>query len=247
MTGFTLEAWTALAPTLENKQDWSQWLAENTDIAEQPLTVNLKHVPMMLRRRFNTLGKCAMGAIHQLALDESDIPCIFASQHGDTKLTLSLLENIGKHEDMSPTGFSLAVHNAVSGLYSIISNNTREITAIAAMEGLIASALFEAIGQLQISEKVLCIVYDMPLPALYQTYSESSEFPYAIAMVLSQSNHNSLSFTHQNESHSNQELNADPKSELQRFMAFLLDKSEDYMCRVNGSTWTLQKTHHHVS
>ncbi|GAB2701715.1 beta-ketoacyl synthase chain length factor [Aliiglaciecola aliphaticivorans] len=246
MAGFTLEAWTALAPSLETKEDWTKWLSENTDIAEHQLKVNLKHVPMMLRRRFNTLGKCAMGAIHQLGLEDPNIPCVFASQHGDTKLTLSLLEGIGKHDDMSPTGFSLAVHNAVSGLFSIIHHNNREITAIAAMQGLIASALFEAIGQLQISEKVLCIVYDMPLPSLYQPFSQSSEFPYALALVLSRDNENSLSFTYQKEGEAGQHLYSNPKSELQGFMAFLLDQSDGYQCRMNGSTWALQKTVNHA-
>ncbi|GAC13124.1 beta-ketoacyl synthase chain length factor [Aliiglaciecola lipolytica] len=247
MAGFKLEAWTALAPSLEHKDDWLVWLKENRQIDDQNLNVNLKHVPMMLRRRFNTLGKCAMGAIKQLSIDNANLPCIFASQHGDTQLTLSLLENIGKHEDMSPTGFSLAVHNAVSGLYSIVNKNTCEVTAIAAMEGLIASALFESIGQLQKSEKVLCVVYDVPLPSIYQAYSETVDFPYAIAMVLSRDKGDEMSFTYQGNVPEHVKEQTNINTEIRNFVGYLSGQLSDYSCNVNGSIWKLEKKLNNVS
>ncbi|MDO6566976.1 beta-ketoacyl synthase chain length factor [Alteromonas sp. 1_MG-2023] len=247
MASFMLEAWTALAPSLNQKEDWSTWLTEPSEISEQPLNVSLKHVPMMLRRRFNVLGKCAMGAISQLAIEEPNIPCIFASQHGDTTLTLSLLESIGRQEDMSPTGFSLAVHNAVSGLYSIATKNTSEITAIAAMEGTIASAIFESVGQLQCAEKVLCVIYDTPLPSVYQPYTQGNEFPYAIAMVLSRTNGEEISLSYQSPESQTVNVDTSSENELHQFLAFLLGRSNTYTCQSNGSSWTLEKTTQHVS
>ena len=44
----------------------------------------------------------------------------------------------------------------------------------------------EAIGQLQSTDKVLCVIYDIPLPDFYNRYFADAPqaFPYAIAMIL---------------------------------------------------------------
>lgn len=183
---FRLESWNALAPGLETQQDWAQWLQHPEPIDEPLGKPDLSSVPAMLRRRFNTLGKCAMGAALPLVQGLEAIPSIFASRHGDTELTFALLREIGLDQPMSPTGFSLAVHNAVSGLFSIARKDISEVTAVAAMQGLVLQTLFEALGQLQERERVLCVIYDIPLPDFYRMHSRAVEvpFPYAIAMIL---------------------------------------------------------------
>ena len=124
MVSFQLESWSAMAPGLESREDWQQWLQHPESIEEPFEKISLRNIPAMLRRRFNTLGKYAMGAALPLMEGIESIPSIFASRHGDTELSLSLLEQIGRDEPMSPTNFSLAVHNAVSGLFSIALNDT---------------------------------------------------------------------------------------------------------------------------
>ena len=186
MSSFRLESWSAIAPGMESSDDWRAWLAQPVAIDEPMGKVDLSAIPAMLRRRFNRLGKCAMAAAMPLVTHTANIPSIFASRHGDTELSVSLLESIGRREAMSPTSFSLAVHNAVSGLFSIARKDTSEITAIAAMRGLVLQTLFEAIGQLQTSDRLLCVIYDIPLPEFYRLtcHENGDSFPYAIAMVL---------------------------------------------------------------
>ena len=183
---FRIESWAAVAPGRQSRNDWEQWLQNPIPIDEPLGKVLLENIPAMLRRRFNTLGKCAMGAAMPLMDGIAAIPSIFASRHGDTELSFSLLEGIGRGEPMSPTSFSLAVHNAVSGLFSIVRKDTSEVTSIAAMEGLVLQTFFEALGQLQTVDKVLCVIYDIPLPEFYQAHRAEPEepFPYAIAMIL---------------------------------------------------------------
>ena len=186
MLNFHLESWAAIAPGLESNDDWKQWLQHPNAIDEPLGKIPLKGIPAMLRRRFSTLGKCAMGVALPLVDEYTAIPSIFASRHGDTELSFKLLEGIARDEPMSPTQFSLAVHNAISGLYSIVRKDTSAVTAIAAMEGLVLQALFEALGQLQSSNRVLCVIYDMPLARFYSNHSSVADepFPYAIAMIL---------------------------------------------------------------
>lgn len=251
MINVQLEAWAAMAPGLDTQEAWQQWLQHPVEIPEALGSFSLASIPPMIRRRFSPLGKCAMGAILQLPQSDTPLPAIFASRHGDTALTLSLLEEMGKGEAMSPTGFSLAVHNAVSGLYSIAKKDTSAITAIAAMEGLILQTFFEAAGQLQEHEKVLCVIYDVPLPELYQRYTADYRFPYAVAMILSRAGETSLCIEPlecpDNPSvHAPQPedesalacLNAEPI----QLISLLAGQSSCINTRMNGAYWRITKT-----
>ncbi|RTE65951.1 hypothetical protein EH243_09725 [Amphritea opalescens] len=181
---FKLQSWNAFAPGLDSQSAWREWLLHPSDLPSELGKTSLKQIPPMLRRRFTPLGRCAAGAALPILEGVDAIPGVFASRHGDTPLTLSLLEGIASGEPMSPTGFSLAVHNALSGLLSIARKDVSEVTAIAATENLIPNALIEAATQLQESSSVLCVIYDVPLPELYQPYSDSVDFPCAVAMIL---------------------------------------------------------------
>lgn len=216
MLSFKLQAWNALAPGLEGSADWSRWLNQPVSLPAELHKVALKQIPPMLRRRFTELGRCAAGASLPLLEDVDGVPGVFASRHGDTPLTLSLLEGIADDEPMSPTGFSLAVHNAVSGLLSIARKDVSEVTAIAAVDNLFPHALLEAVTQLQDSERVLCLVYDVPLPELYQPYTSCEPFPFALAMLLSRSEGVEMSL----EQHPSQAEQAD-SSDLLRMMRFI--------------------------
>lgn len=231
-----------MAPGLDSQGAWQQWL-RNPQIIDEPLgKVPLKQIPPLLRRRFSALGKCAMGAVLPLLGEGETMPSIFASRHGDTPLTLSLLEDMGRDEPMSPTGFSLAVHNAVSGLFSIARNDTCETTSIAAMDGLVLHALLEAVGQLQVSERVLCVIYDVPLPDLYRNYSNSDTFPYAIALVLNRAKGDSYCL--EQCASSVQVATSLPDgldSEPLRFLELLAGISAEMQAESNGSDWRIAK------
>lgn len=243
MVGFYLESWAAVAPGMECQEDWLKWFESpvslEKSIGKPP---SLKQIPPMLRRRFSDLGKSAAVAAFPLLSASEQMPCIFASRHGDTELTLSLLETIAREEPLSPTGFSLAVHNAVSGLFSIVRKDVSAVTAIAATEGLIASMLLEAIGQLEESEKVLCIVYDVPLPELYQPYAQSDAFPYACAMILSRSSGEKIELSHSLSEDENHSLSVDPlNTESLNFIRMLVGRSDEFKSIAYGSCWQVKR------
>ena len=244
MVNFQLESWSAIAPGLETRDAWQQWLQHPGAIDEPLVKVSLEQIPAMLRRRFNTLGKCALGAALPILEDVESIPSIFASRHGDTQLSLSLLEGIGRDEPMSPTSFSLAVHNAVSGLFSIARKDTSAVTSIASMEGLVLQTFFEAIGQLQFTEKVLCVIYDVPLPDFYQRHSTNSDdpFPYAIAMILGSAEGTSYSLELTGQVMQSDLPLANPfATELLRLLELLAGISDEMELTQNGSKWRIAK------
>lgn len=244
VVNFQIEAWAAIAPGLESHGDWQQWL-QNPGTIEEPMgKVSLSQFPAMLRRRFGALGKCAMGAALPIVELDEAISSIFASRYGDMALALTLLEDIAKKEPMSPTSFSLAVHNAVSGLFTIGRNDTSAVTSIAAMDGLLLQALFEAIGQLQNANRVLCVVYDVPLPDFFKHYSPGEPFPYALAFVVSNTDGDAYSLLQCNEGNEGAELieNRHMNGDTLNFLKLISGLSTNISLDVNGLTWHLVKT-----
>lgn len=241
MLEFHLESWAAIAPGLESHDDWKRWL-ENPVAIDQPLgKLDLSAVPALLRRRFNPLGKCAMAAALPLVQEIDSIPSVFASRHGDTALSFSLLRGIGLGEPMSPTSFSLAVHNAIAGLFSIVRKDTSPVTAIAAVQGLALNCLIEAAGQLDACERVLCLVYDAPLPDFYRQYcgGDDPPFPHAIAMIVSRSK--GTAFRLETVSAAAPAASAVADYESMRLLAMLCEIEQQILLQQNGSTWRLAR------
>ncbi|MBN3564442.1 beta-ketoacyl synthase chain length factor [Aliamphritea spongicola] len=235
MLRFNIDAWNAYAPGLEDCDAWQAWL--NTpfvpDDSVKPAV--MKAIPAMLRRRFTPLGKVAMGAALPLLTEMTSVASVFASRHGDTPLTLELLKGIGQDDPMSPTAFSLAVHNAVGGLYSIARKDKSAINAIAASEGLVVQALLEAACLLQEHSQVLCVIYDVVLPELYRPYCNGPEFPHALALMISSDGDNAFEL---------QQLPAtgdgdDGSQGILRMISLLSGCSDEFDSVVRGSRWQL--------
>ena len=242
MLKFHLESWAAVAPGLETQDDWKRWL-QNPAAIDEPLgKLDLSAVPPLLRRRFNPLGKCAMAAALPLVRDIDSIPSVFASRHGDTALSFSLLRGIGLGEPMSPTSFSLAVHNAIAGLFSIVRKDTSPVTAIAAVQGLALNCLIEAALQLEESERVLCLVYDAPLPEFYRQHcgGDDPPFPHAIAMIVSRANGTALGLEPVSAEAPSASSLADFES--MRLIALLSGLEQQVLLQQNGSSWRLARS-----
>lgn len=241
MLEFGLESWAAIAPGLDSRHSWRRWLRDPQPIEEAIGKIDLTAVPAMLRRRFNILGKCAMGAALPLLDDIDAIPALFATRHGDTELTFSLLETLGLGEPVSPTSFSLAVHNAVSGLYTIARRDTSEVNVISAMRGLVLQTLFEAMGQLRERDRLLCVIYDVPLPEFYRQHNGEQDLPfaYAIAMLLSRESGERYVFAQDSNTQVTEAQDAD--GEQIRLLRLLTGLNEDLYLSQNGVGWRVSK------
>ncbi|WP_292360811.1 MULTISPECIES: beta-ketoacyl synthase chain length factor [unclassified Methylophaga] len=237
MVSLNLETWSALAPGLDTKASWQAWFDSSSDDGPAETSPALKQIPALLRRRFTTLGKYAAASTLNVLAENQSMPGIFASRHGDTGLTLSLLEEIARDQPISPTGFSLAVHNAVAGIISIARKDKSPITAISAMNGLLLQTLFEAAAQLERHERVFCVVYDIPLPALYQPYELSVPFPLALAFVVSRSDDAKANLTLQPTTQACSELST--YQEIFQFIKVLMDEKGSLMMNVNQANWHL--------
>jgi hypothetical protein len=179
--GFIIEHWAALAASLSTPQQWCDWFRQPAPLARE-FTPELTWMPAALRRRVSPLGRAALSV---LAACQGDAPCpvVLASRYGDLSATAELLTQLHHEGGVSPMGFSLAVHNAAVGIYSIARKDRTVTTSIAARTDLAEAAFFEAMGWLAAGEaEVLVVCGDDPVPPPYQT--QPSDFRYAWACRL---------------------------------------------------------------
>ena len=138
-----------------------------------------------MRRRLSTVGKMALKVAYDCQVEKEGLRTIFASRHGEANQTISLLKEIVKKEPMSPTKFSLSVHNTSAGLYTITAGVTASATAIAARLDTFEMGFVEACSCLAAGrEKRVMLVYaDTPLEPPFDMLVDY-EPPFAGAFVL---------------------------------------------------------------
>ena len=244
---FGLKSWSAYAPGLGNRENgansgnWNDWLKNplQHDITE--ISSKVQNVPAMLRRRLGNAGKLAASVFEDIqGLDENTLS-LFASRHGEIDLTYNLLYGIGHGRPMSPMGFSMAVHNAIGGIYTMAKQNKAPLSAIAASDGLILPCLFEAAVLMQAGQDVLCVIYDAPINPIYRESEPGPETGFGLALLLSQCADHSLVVA---QSHSGESsLTESISRELAEFIAFvsLLQKSYNQIVLPQGeSLWRLK-------
>lgn len=172
-------------PGIATRQDWQEWsCGQRSPVpGENP---SLEHIPPLLRRRLSPLGKIALAAAWPVLPENASLPSLFCSRHGELERTVSMLRDLANDESLSPTHFSLSVHNAIGGVYSIARTDPSAISALAVGEEGLSQALLETrmILAEQGASEALCVIYDAPLPDVYSDFGREPEWPYACAFVV---------------------------------------------------------------
>lgn len=182
---FSVEQWAAWAPGLTTQQDWLRWLATHDAVVSGTSTPALTQMPAMMRRRVNRFGKVALQAAYDAQGQHPPCPVIFASRYGDMARSVGLLQQLAASEPLSPTDFSMSVHNATGALFSIARGDVHAYTAIAAGQETVEAAFIEAISQLSAGELAVLVVFcEEPLPAPFAVFEETESFPRAWACRL---------------------------------------------------------------
>jgi len=163
---------------------WSAWPHDGAGAAPE-----LKFVEPMLRRRLGPLGRMLLQVAHECAGDPGGmrhaLRVVLASQHGELSYAVSMLRALAAGEPVSPATFSLSVHNAPAGLFSIVRGDRSPSTAVAAGEETLAQGLVEAAAELDESDEPVLFLYgDAPLPGEYRGFAERPDPQRALALLL---------------------------------------------------------------
>ena len=159
----------------------------NMSLVDQELSA-IEHIPAMQRRRLSRLAKLALNsAIQTLNTHKVDY-IVWVSQYGDEAKTLNILEDVLSEQTPSPTQFSTSVHNAISGLYSIL---CRDATPATSLAGSWNDGLIEAYAWLKTrpeARQVLLVYYDEALPDIYAEHQPFAAFAMAAMISLAPAN-----------------------------------------------------------
>lgn len=186
MLTLCIKDWLAWVPTLETDSDFKSWAQGEISIVDDGSVPKVLAVPAAMRRRLGRLGKISLNIACQLVENNGYMPSIFCSRHGEIQTTIQMLKDLIWNDEISPTKFSLSVHNAISGIFTIANKNDLPTTAITAGSKDLINCMYEAYGQLKsgATNQVLCIIYDEPIPEEYQQYCPLPAHPFAVGFVL---------------------------------------------------------------
>jgi hypothetical protein len=179
-------------------------------------------MPPLLRRRAGRLGRMALETAYACTEARGPAPLVFCSRHGEVRRAVELLTTLAQKQPLSPANFSVAVHNAIAGLFSIAGGDTTPTTAVSAGAATAPCGIIEACGMLASGEdEVVLIVYDEPLPAAYQGYADGAEYPYAWAWRMTPAGRESIALSWTSETQAGTDPAAEPVG-LQLLRCFLL-------------------------
>lgn len=185
-----IAAWSAWAPGIESAQAWNSWAAGDLDPGNEGSPA-LTFVDPLMRRRLSRLARMALHVAHACTDASPAERSVFASRHGELQRTVGMLHNLARGTPLSPTDFSLSVHNAIAGVRSIVRRDHSPSVAVAAGEESFAYGLVEAAGQYHLDSKrpVLFVYVDEPVPEEYRRFVPDKEMPHAIALLIAAGAH----------------------------------------------------------
>lgn len=235
---FAVTHWAAWAPGLSDQAAWLPWpdaLPETgTDMPA------LTEMPAIMRRRLDRLGRMALQVAYQCQGDAT-LPVIFASRHGDISRSVELLRSLAETGSVSPTQFSLSVHNAIAALYSIARGDTGSYSAVAAGAETVEAAFTEAFGLLADGAPgVMIVCYEDRTSTLPAAYAEANAVPHAWACRLESTDTGGFSLNSRQAATSEETLPLAQPGTLAA-LRFLITDARRHEHRVGNRIWQWQR------
>lgn len=162
------------------------WQFDGQELTKSaPEKPDLAWVPALKRRRLSALARVVFQVLGDCSDDGEQIPVVFSSGMGELARTQNLLEAIASDAPLSPTAFSLSVHNATGGMWSMQRDVRAPVIALAPSEQSPVPALLEAAGLLDEGAQAVTVVfYEAPFPEFYTPFMNSPAEPFALALRL---------------------------------------------------------------
>lgn len=177
--------WQAVAPGINNCADWIQWAQCSGVDAFSGEIPKSEQIPMMAARRMSIGSRFAVDAGLSLLSKHQVDTAIFTSRHGELERTGRILHALAEDDAISPTEFSMSVHNTAAGWLTIISKNPLPVTSLAAGMDSFQQGLLEAQSMLAGgASRIMLVDFDGEIPSLYAESVNSEFLPYAMAIIL---------------------------------------------------------------
>ena len=180
---FRIEQLRAWSPGLDTDEAWQAWAYHPTRLPDNNEQPTCDFLPPMQRRRLSRLARMTMHVAWPLCGEGEQLPFVFASRHGETPRTFTLLGEVAMGQPLSPTQFGLSVHNAIAGQWSILRGQHGESVAIAGEADTFEHSMVEAAALLSDgAPAVLVVIAEEKPPAAYDGWIDDVPFSYAVAL-----------------------------------------------------------------
>lgn len=174
---------------------WRAWARGETPLADHEETAAVRMMPPLLRRRAYPLGRAALETLYAPMLDYASQPIVFCSRHGEISRSLALLQALAAEGLISPQEFSMAVHNAIPGLFLIAKQSRAPVAALASENRLVLSGMVEALALIADGASSVILVFcDAPLPMLFRPFSDGEPVCFAFALEITAGNDYRLAY-----------------------------------------------------
>ncbi len=163
-------------------EKWAAWQAT----PEMPRP-DVSFVPPLARRRLTGVERAALAvakAVYPDSPPPEDLPVVFASRWGEIGTTIDLMRQFHDDGEMSPAGFSVSVHNAAPGAFSLFTRNRAGYTAIAARRRTLSSGFLEALAQ---RTRTLFVYAEEATPEFYRPAFGPAQEAVAVAVLMDSS------------------------------------------------------------
>ncbi len=107
--------------------------------------IDVSFIPMMTRRKLDKFGRAALCTLYKVYDEGTEPQLVFASEYGDVERVEKLINQRIEEGEVSPSGFSSSVHNAVIGLFSLLEKNKKGYNSISAGKETISAGLLDSI------------------------------------------------------------------------------------------------------
>lgn len=184
MLSFSLQDSQALSPGLVDEAAWQAWAQHGLWPVEPPFPAT-PLLPMMMARRLSQGSRLAVQVGLSLLARHPVDYAIFASRHGELTRSMTLLQALADRQRLSPTDFSMSVHNTAAGLCSIQGKAAIPMSSLAAGDSSLMAGLTEAVAALQAgARKVLLVAFEGPVPEFHRPWLGAEAPPHALGLVL---------------------------------------------------------------
>lgn len=243
---FSIDSWAAWAPGLTDQSAWTDWFIAPRAVVGDDVPA-LPEMPAMMRRRLERLGRAALQVAYQAMQGAPPCPVVFASRYGDMRRSVELMKQLASEAAMSPTAFSMSVHNAFAALFSIARGDRSNYSAVSAGAETAECALVEAIALLgEGAAQVLVVYYDEPLPEPLTMFAPAHEFPRAWACRIARSRVAGIEMAHLSDSvarpAATRATDADAMPPDLALLHFLVGLQPAHARRIDGRCWLWTRT-----
>lgn len=184
MLSFSLLDSQALSPGLADEAAWQVWAQQGLWPVDPPFPAT-PLLPMMMARRLSQGSRLAVQVGLSLLARHQVDSAIFVSRHGELARSMTLLQALADGQPLSPTDFSMSVHNTAAGLCSIQGKAAIPMSSLAAGENSLMAGLIEAVGALQAgARRVLLVAFEGPVPEFHHPWLGEEAPPHALGLVL---------------------------------------------------------------